>query len=289
MNLITEKGVADFVHKNNGILWTRDITNINQKNLSLCGPNTLVCITGYTQLLRVFFEQYIQHFTHPIKLIIIETDEYHLDAQWINHPKIIHIFGWNKPFLHSKVTALPIGLNCYRQWKIMANFLENEKMSEKTELLGINFSPHTNNIRKLLVDKAKGPWKDFCTFMPGFPCLNDYWRHSFIERQIRITETNPEYYKEISKFKFVLSPPGAGIDCHRTWEVLYLGCIPIVESSTINELYEDLPVLVVAKWDDISKEFLERKYEEIKIKREKGEYNMDKLYIQYWLNLIKSN
>ena len=234
MNLITEKGVADFVHKNNGILWTRDITNINQKNLSLCGPNTLVCITGYTQLLRVFFEQYIQHFTHPIKLIIIETDEYHLDAQWINHPKIIHIFGWNKPFLHSKVTALPIGLNCYRQWKIMANFLENEKMSE-------------------------------------------------------ITETNPEYYKEISKFKFVLSPPGAGIDCHRTWEVLYLGCIPIVESSTINELYEDLPVLVVAKWDDISKEFLERKYEEIKIKREKGEYNMDKLYIQYWLNLIKSN
>ena len=48
---------------------------------------------------------------------------------------------------------------------------------------------------------------------------------------------------EISKFKFVLSPPGAGIDCHRTWELLYLDCIPIVQSSTINELYDDLPVL----------------------------------------------
>ena len=55
MILITEKGVADWVQKNNGILWTRDIININQKNLSLCEPNTLVCITGYTKLLRVFF------------------------------------------------------------------------------------------------------------------------------------------------------------------------------------------------------------------------------------------
>ena len=76
----------------------------------------------------------------------LETDEYHLDAQWINHPKITHILGWNKPFLHSKVTALPIGLNYYRQGKIMTNFLENEeKISEKTELLGFNCRFNSND------------------------------------------------------------------------------------------------------------------------------------------------
>ena len=56
---------------------------------------------------------------------------------------------------------------------------------------------------------------------------------------------------KLSKYKFILSPPGAGIDCHRTWEALYCGTIPIVISSSINELYEDLPVLTVSSWDVI--------------------------------------
>jgi hypothetical protein len=30
---------------------------------------------------------------------------------------------------------------------------------------------------------------------------------------------------------YVLSPPGNGIDCHRTWEALFLGSIPIVKKS----------------------------------------------------------
>ena len=36
---------------------------------------------------------------------------------------------------------------------------------------------------------------------------------------------------ELSSYKFALSPEGNGIDCHRTWECLYLGVIPIVKKS----------------------------------------------------------
>ena len=85
----------------------------------------------------------------------------------------------------------------------------------------------------------------------------------------------------------MLSPPGAGVDCHRTWELLYLGCIPIVEHSSISELYEDLPILVVDNWDDISKELLEKQYTVIKEKVSRGEYNMNKLSAQYWVKIIK--
>ena len=46
------------------------------------------------------------------------------------------------------------------------------------------------------------------------------------------------------KYKFILSPPGAGFDCHRTWEALYLGAIPIVKTSSLDPLYKDLPVVI---------------------------------------------
>jgi len=82
----------------------------------------------------------------------------------------------------------------------------------------------------------------------------------------------------MTQYKFILSPPGAGEDCHRTWEALYVGCIPIVQSSAINELYEDLPVLVVDSWDDINEEFLNQKWKEMSERK----YDMSKLTLEYW-------
>ena len=71
------------------------------------------------------------------------------------------------------------------------------------------------------------------------PNKKSYWKHSNIEGKILVNVTNPLYYHLINKYKFILSPSGAGPDCHRTWEALYMGCIPIVISSSIKELYED--------------------------------------------------
>ena len=38
-------------------------------------------------------------------------------------------------------------------------------------------------------------------------------------------------------FTFIYSPEGTGIDCHRTWEALYLNTIPIMKR---NHLFRDL-------------------------------------------------
>ena len=70
------------------------------------------------------------------------------------------------------------------------------------------------------------------------------------------------YLNDMAQSKFVLSPEGAGIDSHRTWEALLMGCYPIVLSSTLNPLYEDLPVVVVSNWNEITEEFLKKKKEE---------------------------
>ena len=43
----------------------------------------------------------------------------------------------------------------------------------------------------------------------------------------------------------ILSPEVTGIDCHRIYESIYLGSIPILKTSELDYFYEKLPVLIV--------------------------------------------
>jgi hypothetical protein len=51
---------------------------------------------------------------------------------------------------------------------------------------------------------------------------------------------------------FVASPHGNGLDCHRTWEALALGCIPIVKRSPIDKVFQGLPVWIVGSWKEVT-------------------------------------
>lgn len=55
-------------------------------------------------------------------------------------------------------------------------------------------------------------------------------------------------------YAFSVSPHGNGLDCHRTWEDLALGCIVIVKTSSLDPLYEGLPVVIVSDWSEINSE-----------------------------------
>jgi hypothetical protein len=65
--------------------------------------------------------------------------------------------------------------------------------------------------------------------------------------------TPKEYRKLLLRSKFVLSPPGNGPDCHRTWEALYLGAIPIVLRNSWPFSRLDIPVLVVESWNNLER------------------------------------
>ena len=85
-------------------------------------------------------------------------------------------------------------------------------------------------------------------------------------------------------YTFVLSPTGVGLDCHRTWEALCLGCIPIVCIPNFKQLFEDLPILMVDNWSQITVELLQTTIEQF---REKV-FNYDKFTLNYWTNRIKN-
>jgi hypothetical protein len=61
-----------------------------------------------------------------------------------------------------------------------------------------------------------------------------------------------DYHQELLNSRFVLSPPGNGFDCHRTWEAIYLGAIPIVKKKYWPFSHLDLPVVVVEEWSELS-------------------------------------
>jgi hypothetical protein len=84
---------------------------------------------------------------------------------------------------------------------------------------------------------------------------------------------------------FVLSPRGNGLDCYRTWEALLIGTIPICLRSTLDPLYDGLPVLLVASWDDVTQELLLKKYKEFT--NNKDMYNHERMFAQYWIDTIK--
>ena len=86
------------------------------------------------------------------------------------------------------------------------------------------------------------------------------------------------------KYHFVVSPHGNGLDCHRTWEAIMLGCIPIVKSSSLNRLFYDLPVLIINEWDELNEELLIKTLKDFSSKK----FNMKKLTLNYWTEYLNN-
>jgi hypothetical protein len=97
-------------------------------------------------------------------------------------------------------------------------------------------------------------------------------------------QTFTSYANDLAASKFVLSPRGSGLDCFRTWEALYAGSFPIVKTSSLDPLYEGLPVVIINNWEEVTEDFLNEKYEKLTHKS----FSLEKLSKDYWTKLIRS-
>jgi hypothetical protein len=88
------------------------------------------------------------------------------------------------------------------------------------------------------------------------------------------------YHDSLRRYKFVASPPGNGADCHRTWEAIYLGTVPIVLSRYFSESFRRLPILPVDDFSDPrlrDEAFLDETYAEFQTRPR------DLAYASHWL------
>jgi hypothetical protein len=73
-----------------------------------------------------------------------------------------------------------------------------------------------------------------------------------------------QYFATLPSYKFVVSPEGNGIDCHRHYEALMAACIPIIERNPLTEKkYAGCPVLWTTDYSEITEEYLLKKYDEM--------------------------
>jgi hypothetical protein len=91
-------------------------------------------------------------------------------------------------------------------------------------------------------------------------------------------------WQHIIEYAFVVSPHGNGLDCHRTWEALVLGCIPIVKSSGLDPIFEGLPVWIVDEWNEVTREKMNYIVSTFKTRS----FNYEKLKLSYWQSLLRS-
>ena len=148
--------------------------------------------------------------------------------------RIIRWFAQNATIRHPKVTAIPIGLenrnlHCNGVVRDFRRLARNRAAKRKRILY--SFSVKTNQAERGAALAA----------LQASPLAEDFGRVN-----------SRTYRKRLVRYAFVASPPGNGVDCHRTWEALYLGVIPIVRRSPFYDAFENLPVLAVADWSEIA-------------------------------------
>lgn len=193
-------------------------------------------------LLDSFFAERHPSIQHPYILIShnsdVLTDTRHLPR--LNEDRIIRWFAQNKATDHAKLQAIPIGLAnpCWDHGNLerFQAALSSPPVARDI-LVYVNFSIGTNQ-------SVRQEWWDYFVRFPG-----------------AVVETDVEhgvYLRRLARSRFVVSPPGNGIDCHRTWEALLLGAVPIVQAggTGLDELFAEAAVMAVRQLSEVTPERL---------------------------------
>lgn len=243
------KYIKNFTSKNNLITTTID-NNVKP----------LIIITKI-EYLDKFYTEILPMLNNKFVLITHYGDnESGLHNKILQHSLLIKWYGLNMGIISDKTSGIPLGLeNNY--WKhTNIHIIKKHSDNKKENLLYLNFSLRTHKNRSTIMNKLL---------------------HKGFKKNEKLDWER--YIEDLSKHKFCISPRGNGVDCHRTWECLYLGVIPIVENSTHMSYFNDLPILFVDNYDVICIEYLNKMYNIFKNKS----FNMDKLSTSYWKKKIR--
>lgn len=183
-------------------------------------------------------------------------------------------YGQNVEYDHPKITSIPIGLenDChYRSVGKRNKIYQASKYSFKvkpTKMAYMNFSFWTRRDERIDVRNTLKNY-DFVTD----DCVD-----------MVVQENYSNWIENVLDHQYVICPRGNGVDTHRLWETLYLGRIPIVKKEINTRFYEDLPILFVDSWSDITESLLKNNLENLS---SCNNYNLERLKFSYWKNKIK--
>ncbi len=184
----------------------------------------------------------------------------------VENPLVKHWYAQNVMMHHPKLTSIPIGV-ANEMWphgnlsKIVAACNDQGNKTKKIDFL-FNFSLWTNQ-------RARNACKD-----------------TLEKKGLKFLQQLPfDYYLQfLASSRFSICPEGNGIDCHRVWESLYMGVIPIMLRSVFTEkVAEQFPCILFNTWDDFDGQYCISQYH---ILKEQLDNVKEKLKISYFKNMI---
>ena len=222
---------------------------------------------------------YLNDYTETKQPVFVtHNSDYHIENnRYSQRPKGLNKwFTVNKDYEDDIIIPIPIGLESVY---LRVNATSHLGKYSSYVVGAINKIKYIDNLAKQKIDHDK---LIYLNINPRtYPSerqhvLNLFQEEGWVTNKKSVSWQ--EYYKDIASHKFVFSPRGNGIDCHRTWEALYLRTIPIVRESLHMNEFKDLPILFIKNWEDISYNYLSTKYEEMSSKL----YDLSKMKISYW-------
>ena len=236
-----------------------DPTNLNRvKNANV--------VFVYTQLLDCFFDLVFPEMKEPFVLVSHNSD--HLITskylRFLDSKKLACWFAQNVDLDHPKLHPVPIGI-ANSQWNHgnLDELMEViKKQVRKTRLCYSNFLIKTNPSIRAPIHKSLK-------------------KKAFVTTNKRVPY--PDYLRELSQHRFCISPNGNGLDCHRTWEALYLGVVPLVQSLQIKQAFPELPIVQMDSYFELTAETFEILDAELHIQTT----NLNALRMDYWKTIIR--
>lgn len=181
--------------------------------------------------------------SHPKKFILfLYHTDYDLEPQvfeCLRH-KVNHIYAEGCRITHPLITKIPV---------------MNRSIPE---LIGNNYV--TDKTIKCYLPKVGMFDDNNLHHLPGRilrqQCTKYFENIPFVEVESKRL-SQEDFFKKVSKCKFVICPMGVGLDTPKIYEILYLGSTPIVIKNGLEDMYENIGgILVVESWADVTEELL---------------------------------
>jgi hypothetical protein len=294
MKYVCSRGILKScdIHSTNPVSSTGFVDNTYQFSDMKEGATIYICTTAF----RDFITRVLPDIRKPFILVTGDCDigvphDIFIDESsflgFLDRPILIHWYSQNciYPGSHPKLTRIPIGLDYHT---LKNGFWWGPPISVADQEIELD------KIREEAVPLQYREIKCYGNFHFSMGTRFAYDRHDALKqipKELMAYEpqatTRENSWRNQIKYAFTISPHGGGYDCHRTWETLCLGSIPIVKKSLLDPLYEGLPVLIVDQWTDITQELLDKTLKEYTNINRKKKFQYEKLTLKYWVDKIQ--
>ncbi len=195
-----------------------------------------------------------------LTLIVANNDETFNDHYMgLVKPYVTEVYAVNSSA--KGAIQIPMGFrdSQYTPHKVMYD-IEAEPSQERDILCLVNFLMATTNLR-VTAEESRGERQRALDAFTGkdWATISDYIKYDFYKSMDHsaedIKQKRLDYYRQLKKTKFVICPPGAGMDTHRIYESLFFGCIPVIKTSFLDPMYKKLGgCWIIRDWDEVTED-----------------------------------